>query len=84
MGQWEIILIDIGKESGLLVGHELDLYRIRQVTDEADKNKKLVLPDIDLGDAIVLEVRQGYAEALIIRTTNLPIFRGDQIKTKIK
>ncbi len=84
MGQWEIILIDIGKESGIMVGHELDLYRLRQVTKEANKNKALVLPDIDLGDAIVLEVRQGYAEALIIRTTNLPIFRGDQVKTKLQ
>lgn len=82
MGQWEIILIDIGEDSGLLVGHEIDIYRKREVTQEADKNKVLVLPDIDLGDAIVLEVRQGFAEALITRTTNLPIFRGDQVKTK--
>ncbi len=82
MGQWEVILIDLGEESGLQVGHELDLYRQREATDQVDKSKKLILPDIDLGDAIVLEVRQGYAEALIIRTTNLPIFRGDQVKTK--
>lgn len=84
MGQWEVILIDIGQESGLMVGNELEIYRKREVTDEADKTKKLVLPDIDLGDAIVLEVRQGFAEALITRTTNLPIFRGDQVKTKVK
>jgi hypothetical protein len=84
MGQWEIILIDIGEENGLLVGHELDLYRERHVTDAADKKKVLILPEIDLGDAIVLEVRQGFAEALITRTTNLPIFRGDQVKTKLK
>ena len=84
MGQWESILIDIGQESGLQVGHELDLYRQREATEEADKNKALILPDIDLGDAIVLEVRQGFAEALITRTTNLPIFRGDQVKTKTK
>ena len=84
MGQWEVILIDIGQEAGLMVGHELDLYRKREVTDAADKTKVLVLPDIDLGDAIVLEVRKGFAEALITRTTNLPIFRGDQVKTKTK
>jgi len=84
MGQWEVILIDLGSESGLQVGHELDIYRQREASDQVDKSKKLVLPDIDLGDAIVLEVRQGYAEALIIRTTNLPIYRGDQIRTKTK
>ncbi len=84
MGQWEVILIDIGKESGLMVGHELDLFRQREVTEAADKSKALILPDIDLGDAIVLEVRKGFAEALIIRTTNLPLFRGDQVKTKTK
>ncbi len=84
MGQWEVILIDIGTESGLQVGHELDLYRMRKPTQEADKEKQLILPDIDLGDAIVLEVRQGFAEALITRTTNLPLYRGDQVRTKVK
>jgi hypothetical protein len=84
MGQWEVVLIDIGSDSGLQVGHELDLYRKREATEQADKKKTLVLPDIDLGDAIVLEVRDGFAEALIIRTTNLPIYRGDQVRTKTK
>ena len=84
MGQWEVILIDIGEEDGLQVGHELDLYRQREPTERVDKDKHLILPDIDLGDAIVLEVRQGFAEALITRTTNLPIYRGDQVRTKTK
>lgn len=84
MGQWEVILIDIGAESGLQVGHELDLYRQREATEQVDKSKKLILPDIDLGEAIVLDVRQGFAEALIIRTTNLPLYRGDKVRTKIR
>ncbi len=84
MGQWEIILIDIGVESGLQAGHELALYRQREMTEEADKTKRLILPDIDLGDAIVLEVRQDFAEALITRTTNLPLYRGDQVRTKTR
>lgn len=84
IGQWETILIDIGEESGLQVGHELDLFRRREATELASIDKELILPDIDLGDAIVLEVRHGFAEALVTRTTNLPIFRGDRIRTKIK
>ena len=84
LGQWEVILIDIGEEEGIQVGHELDLYRKREATEQADKTKVLELPDIDLGDAIVLEVRKGFAEALITRTTNLPLYRGDKVKTKTK
>lgn len=84
MGQWEVILIDIGEKSGLQVGHELDLYRPRETTEQADPSKILSLPDIDLGDAIVLEVRQDFAEALIIRTTNLPLYRGDRVRTKTR
>jgi hypothetical protein len=57
---------------------------MREQTQRADKSKQLILPDIDLGDAIILEVREGFAEALITRTTNLPIYRGDQVKTKTK
>jgi hypothetical protein len=84
MGQWEVILLDVGQESGLMVGYELDIFRQREATERVDKEKHLVLPDIDLGDATVLEVRQGYSEALITRTTNLQIYRGDQVRTKIK
>ncbi len=84
MGQWEVILIDIGEESGLQVGHELDIYRKRTQTQQANPNKELILPAIDLGDAIVLEVREGFAEALITRTSNLPIYRGDQVRTKTR
>ncbi len=84
MGQWEVILIDIGTEEGLQVGHELDLYRKRAPSERVDKDKHLVLPDINLGDAIVLEVRRGFAEALITRTNNLPIYRGDQVRTRTR
>lgn len=84
MGQWEVILIDIGAEHGLQVGHELDLYRRREATELANLSSPLTLPDIDLGNAIVLEVRQGFAEALITRTGNLPIYRGDQVRTRLK
>lgn len=84
LGQWEVILIDIGEDSGLQVGHELDLYRKRELTEKAQKAKNLVLPDIDLGEAIVLEVRAGFAEALITRTNNLPLYRGDQVRTRIQ
>lgn len=82
MTQWEVILIDIGQENGLEVGNQINLYRKREATEHANKDKKLVLPDIDLGDAIILEVREGFAEALIIRTNALPIYRGDQVRTK--
>lgn len=83
-GQWEVILIDIGEDHGLQVGHELDIYRKRQATELADKRKTLILPDIALGDATVLEVRRGFAEALVTKTGNLPIERGDQVRTKLK
>ena len=84
MGQWEVILLDIGEEDGIQVGYELDLYRKREASEQVDKTKTLVLPDIDLGDAIVLEVRKGFSEALITRTTNLPLYRGDKVRTKVK
>ena len=78
------VILLIGEDEGLQVGYELDLYRKREATEQADKTKVLELPDIDLGDAIVLEVRKGFAEALITRTTNLPLYRGDKVRTKTK
>lgn len=84
MGQYEVVQIDLGEESGLRVGNELDLFRKRELTEKAKDSKGLVLPDIDLGEAIVLDVRNGFAVALILRTNNLPIYRGDQFRTRVK
>lgn len=86
IGQWEVILLDIGQETGLQIGHELKIYRTRHATERVDKKKgeALVLPEVDLGDAIVLEVRDGFAEALVTRINKLAIYRGDQVRTKIK
>ena len=84
LGQWDVILIDIGTEAGLEVGNELDLYRNRKASNFAIQREDLKLPDIDLGDAIVLEVRPQFAKALITRTGDLPLYRGDQVVTKTK
>ena len=52
MGQWEVILIDIGEESGLLVGHAIaktglfwlsGLVRGRLLTDWADLRRNPLL-----------------------------------------
>ncbi len=84
LGQWDVIQIDIGAANGLELGHELDLNRKRTATKEALKRgSELQLPDIDLGDAVVIDIRDDYAEALIIRTTNLPLYRGDRVRTKL-
>lgn len=84
IAQWEVAQIDMGEESGLQVGNEMELYRKREATNLVNKKKHLILPDINLGDAIVLDVHPDFAEVLITRTSNLPIFRGDQIRTKIR
>ncbi|MDH3999168.1 MAG: LysM peptidoglycan-binding domain-containing protein [Desulfuromonadales bacterium] len=84
MGQLEVILIDIGEDQGLKVGHELEIYRSRQSTEiaKAERRDAVILPDTILGDAVVMEVRHGFAEALIIETANKPIYRGDKVRTK--
>ena len=81
LGQWDVIHVDIGAAAGLERGHQLDLFRVRETTDYA-LNDDLRLPNIDLGDAIVLEVRQNFSEALITKIGKVPLYRGDQVVTK--
>jgi len=84
LGQWDVIHVDIGADAGLEVGNQLDILRDRQASKFALDRKGLKLPDIDLGDAVVVEVSPRYAAALVTSISNLPIYRGDKIETKIK
>jgi hypothetical protein len=83
LGQYDVIHIDIGAADGLEVGHQLKLFRTRELTKAARQmaGYDATLPDIDLGEAIVLEVQQYTAAAVILRTGNLPLYRGDQVIT---
>jgi LysM repeat protein len=83
----DVIHVDLGSAAGLEVGNELMLYRTRVFTKSARPIKQLdadnfvELPDIDLGRAVVIAVREKTAAALVTSVTNLPLYRGDLVKT---
>ncbi len=83
LGQYDVIHIDIGAEDGLEVGHQLEIYRTRELTKAArqDAAEDTVLPDVELGQAIVLDVQQNTAAAVILSIGNLPLYRGDRVAT---
>lgn len=88
LSQLDVIHIDIGAIDGLEVGNELAIYRPRTLTKSArpikqmDEDNFMVLPDIQLGKAIVIDVRGEFAAALILEVDNLPIYRGDLVTTR--
>ena len=83
----DVIHVDIGSAAGVEVGNELMLYRTRVFTKSArpleqlDADNFVELPDIDLGKAVVIAVREKTAAALVLSVTNLPLYRGDLVKT---
>lgn len=83
LGQYDVIHIDLGATDGLEVGHALKIYRPRELTKIARERagKDIVLPDIELGEAVVLDVQQDTAAAVIVEIGNLPLYRGDRVVT---
>lgn len=83
----DVIHVDLGSAAGLEVGNELELYRTRVFTKSARPLKQLdadnfvELPPVDLGRAVVIAVRENNAAALVTSVTNLPLYRGDLVKT---
>jgi hypothetical protein len=83
----DVIHVDLGSAAGLEVGNELELYRTRVFTKSARPIKQLdadnfvELPPVDLGRAVVIAVRENNAAALVTSVTNLPLYRGDLVKT---
>jgi hypothetical protein len=85
-----VIHVDLGAADGLEVGNVLNLYRQRTFTKSARPIKQLdpdnfvELPEIDLGTAMVIAVRDKTAAALVTAVTPLPLYRGDRVKTMIE
>lgn len=83
----DVIHVDFGRAAGLEPGNELKLYRTRVFTKSARPIKQLdpdnfvELPDIDLGKAVVIAVQENSAAALVTSVGNLPLYRGDLVKT---
>ncbi|MDT8440115.1 MAG: LysM peptidoglycan-binding domain-containing protein [Desulfuromonadales bacterium] len=83
LGQWDVIQIDLGAGDGLQVGNALNIVRDRSATRFAAERGRVPLPDLDLGDAVVVEVGPRFASALITRIGNVPIYRGDRVQTQL-
>lgn len=83
LGQYDIIHIDLGAADGLEVGNALKIFRPRELTKAARAmtHQDTVLPDIELGEAIVLQVHENTSAAVILKIGNLPLYRGDQVAT---
>lgn len=81
LGQYDLIHIDLGAVHGLATGNLLHLSRPRQATEHALQKESLILPDILLGAAVVVDTRPQTATALILKMANQPIQRGDRVTT---
>lgn len=88
LSQLDVIHIDQGAANGLEVGNELELFRQRTFTRSARPIKQLdddnfvELPEVKLGKAIIIACQEQTAAALILEVSNLPVYRGDQVRTK--
>lgn len=89
LSQLDVIHVDQGAANGLEAGNELTIFRQRTLTKSArpikqlDEDNFVILPDIRLGKAIVIDTQEQTAAALVLEVGNLPIYRGDQVSTKI-
>ncbi|MFA5517306.1 MAG: LysM domain-containing protein [Desulfuromonadales bacterium] len=81
LGQYDIFYFDLGANRGIKPGNMLYISRPRTATKLALQDKDLLLPDVLLGSAVVLETRPQTATALILKMANQPIYRGDQVTT---
>jgi hypothetical protein len=81
LAQFDYIYVDVGQEEGLEVGNILHLSRSRTASQFGLQSADLELPDVLLGAAVVIDVKRNTATALILKTGNLPVYRGDRITT---
>ena len=78
LGQHDIVYIDLGASDGVEVGNILYISRPRSASNLNTSNKKL--PDVLLGQAVVVKVSKNFASALILKTVNT-VSVGDKVAT---
>ncbi len=80
LGQFDVIFTDIGAEDGLEVGNMLYISRPRKASKMSVASSDVVLPDVLVGQAVVLSTTRNSAAALVLKSAN-SIFRGDRVAT---
>lgn len=78
LGQFDVIYTDIGAEDGLEVGNLLYISRPRKGSEQSLTD--LPLPDVLIGQAVVLTTSRNTSSALILKSVH-SIFTGDQVAT---
>jgi LysM repeat protein len=79
MGANDLVFINLGSDDGLQPGNLCFISRPRQASAEIVKKAgDLVLPDVVLGAAVVIETHAGTASALIIKSVDA-MYIGDQV-----
>jgi len=78
LGQFDVIYTDLGAETGIEVGNLLYISRPRKASDQSLTN--LPLPDVLIGQAVVLSTSRDTSAALVLKTANT-VFKGDRVAT---
>jgi len=78
MGQFDVVYTDLGAEDGVETGNLLYISRPRKASDVSLTDKPL--PDILIGQAVVLTTSRETSAALVLKTANT-IFKGDRVAT---
>lgn len=78
LGQHDIVYTDIGAADGIEVGNLLYISRPRRASNLSVSKEKL--PDVLLGQAVVLKASKNYSTALILKTVNV-VSVGDKVAT---
>ena len=81
LGQFDIIYTDLGKKDGLEKGNLVYISRPRKASETSIADLKL--PDVLIGEAVIVDVRDTTAAALILKSANT-VSIGDSISTIVE
>lgn len=84
LAQYDFIYVDLGARDGLEAGNLLYVTRPRTATELGLQGENIQLPEVLLGTAVVIETQMNTATALILKTANQPIERGDRVVAAVE
>lgn len=80
IGQYNLVVLNIGDEDGLEVGHVLDVFSAaREVPDPRDRIGSILLPPQYAGELLVVRVTGNLAQALVMEAER-SILLNDEVR----
>ena len=68
-GIGNVVYIDVGKDDSIVPGHTFSIFQYTRNAYDPDREEKVTIPGVNIGQLVVLSVEESTATGLVIKSS---------------